>query len=180
MTDNSKQSNTQALLFELAESLSSLVIREHQILQAELNQVGSLVEDAVKELGGSFRGLNACVTEHAVFSNETDVDDNHSGLIDMSEQINVYTSNMKRVLQFDDIVQQLAGHASDRIGHMKELFAVLDKDVAKLKSVDFEQNSESLNQLAQMLEDIGKYRQMLEKENPVKQGSMDAGEIELF
>ena len=180
MINKSEKTETHELLYELAESLSSLVIREHQILQDELNQVSSLVEDAVLELGGSFRGLNACVTEHAVFSKEADAEGGKSSLTDMSEQVSGYTSNMKRVLQFDDIVQQLAGHASERIAQMQELFAVLNQDVDKLKTLESDNHVESLNQLENMLEIIIKYRQLLEKENPVKQGSMSAGSIELF
>ena len=179
MTDKPKQLNTQTLLYDLAESLSSLVIREHQILQDELNQVGALVEDAVQQMGGGFRDLNSCVAQQVSLIEKNSTAGNQEELNDLAAQVNSCTSTMNRVLQFDDIVQQLAGHASDRIAQMQQLFTVLDRDVARLKVVDTD-NSESQAQLKIMLECIGKYRQLLEKENPVKQGSMIAGGIELF
>lgn len=180
MTDNSEQSNTQSLLYELAESIGSLVIREHQILQDELNQVAALVEDAVQELGGSFRKLNACVKEQDSIIKEISSDNHNSKLNGLSQQVNSYISNMRRALQFDDIVQQLAGHASERIGQMQQLFKALGIDVANLKSIELEKNTQAQTYLMTMLENTNKYRQLLEKENPVKQSSMTVGEIELF
>ena len=178
MTNKAKQLNTETLLYDLAESLSSLVIREHQILQGELNQVGTLVEDAVREMVGGFRELNSCISQQALLVNEMNTADNKE-FNDLTDQVSSCTSTMKRVLQFDDIVQQLSGHASDRIAQMQQLFTVLDRDVARLKLIDVG-NDESQSQLKVMLECINKYKQLLEKENPVKQGSMSAGDIELF
>lgn len=179
MTDISEQSGTQVLLFELAESLSSLVIREHQILQDELNQVGDLVGDAVQEMGDSFYEINTCITEQESLIKSLDNSSKKNQLEDLTSQINSHTSTLKRALQFDDIVQQLAGHASERIGQMQQLFNMLDHDVNKLTSV-YTDNDQTQTQLKIMLENISKYRQLLEKENPVKQGSMTAGGIELF
>lgn len=179
MTDISKQSDAQVLLYELAESLSSLVIREHQILQDELDQVGNLVGDAVKELGENFYELHACVFYQKSLIGDLENADNKDELQAINSKINSHTSNLKRALQFDDIVQQLAGHASERIGQMQQLFNMLDQDVFKLKSFEID-NKQTQIQLNIMLESISKFRQLLEKENPVKQGSMTAGEIELF
>ena len=179
MTDISKQSDAQVLLYELAESLSSLVIREHQILQDELDQVGNLVGDAVKELGENFYELHACVFYQKSLIGDLENADNKDELQAINSKINSHTSNLKRALQFDDIVQQLAGHASERIGQMQQLFNMLDQDVNKLKSFEID-NKQTQNQLKIMHENISKFRQLLEKENPVKQGSMTAGEIELF
>lgn len=179
MIDMPEKSKTHALLYELAESLSSLVIREHQILQDELNQVGSLVEDAVQEMGRSFRELNTCVTQQTSLVKQINAGDHEEKISELTDQVNSYASNMKRVLQFDDIVQQLAGHAGERIAQMQQLFTVLDKDVAILKATEMG-DGESLGHMRDMLENIGKFRQLLEKENPVKQGSMVEGGIELF
>lgn len=177
------QSGVQDLLFELAGELSRLVIREHQILQGELNQVCALVEDAVQALGGNFRELNICVSKQvALVANvKSDVAANdNEKLAELSKQVNAYTAKLTRALQFDDIVQQLAGHACDRIGQMQELFSVLDKQVAELKTNKHGNTDESQNHLQTMLVNIIKYRRLLEKENPVKQDSISEGGIELF
>ena len=138
-----KQSNNNADLkssiYDVADELGQLVLREHQILQGEMKQLSTLVCDAVKSLDSNFRHLNASAAEQTrivdeVFSGSAADEEAHSKFSEISEQISQRTASTIRVLQFDDIVQQLAGHASSRIARMQELFNQLE---AKLKRVGF-------------------------------------------
>lgn len=175
-----KQSKSELLVYELAESLCSLVIKEHQILQAELTQIGVLVEDAVQELGGSSRDLSVCVSEHTSLVNEFANDEHISTINNFKQQVNRHTSRMNRSLQFDDIVQQLAGHVSERIELMQQLFSNLESDVASIKLIGLANKSDTLNHMQSMSSNILNCRKLLEKENPVKQTSMSEGRIDLF
>lgn len=172
-------------LYELIDELSSLIIREHQILQGEMSQVRVLVSDAVKNLDRNFRSLNACSSEQAAIVNELvgtgRVDEEQQKKLSViSGQINSHTSTTIRALQFDDIVQQLAGHTCDRIARMQELFVELEKKIIKIKYLEVHDKKGIQGYIRMMRDEVGHFRTKLEKENPVKQISMDAGKIELF
>ena len=175
----------QQALYKLADELGDLVLREHQILQGEMRQVGVLVSDAVKNLDSNFRTLNACVSEQtAILDKVLDTGcidkDQRQKLSEIGNQINTHTSTTIRSLQFDDIVQQLAGHTCNRIAHMQELFVGLETKLTKIKQLESQEKSDIQKLIKMMQEEVGYFRVKLEKENPVKQRSMDAGKIELF
>ena len=182
MQDNTKQTDNREIIFGLSEALGSLIVREHQMLQGELNQIGALVESAVKVLGNNLRELNEHVTEQKqlVEHDNTDISNEVGEFSRISNQVNTNASNMVRALQFDDIVQQLAGHASERIGQMQTLFQLLDKQLSELKVIKSDDVSDSRVHMQTMIEDINKFRQLLEKQNPVVQDTMNEGRIELF
>lgn len=182
MLNNSKHVDNRDMIFELSEALASLIIREHQILQGELNQIGGLVKSAVKVMGNNLRELNAHVTEqNQLLDQDNDgVKNDVAEFSRISDQVNNNASIMVRALQFDDIVQQLAGHASERIGQMQELFHLLDQQVSELKSIGSEDIENAHDHMLKMIGNINKFRQLLEKENPVKQDTMAEGKIELF
>lgn len=171
--------------YVLADSLSQLVLREHQILQQEMKQVSSLVEDAVKSLDSDFKMLNdnvvehACVLKKAVKNNLMD-DSTHKTLSNIGQQMTLHTSRTVRALQFDDIVQQLTSHACERISQMQALFIELDKNLCKVKELGANDGEKVSDCISQMKDDINRFRISLEKENPVKQYSMQPGSIELF
>ena len=182
MQDNTKQTDNRDIIFGLSEALGSLIVREHQMLQGELNQIGGLVESAVKVLANNLRELNEHVTEQnqLVEQDNTDISNEVGEFSRISNQVNINASNMVRALQFDDIVQQLAGHASERIGQMQTLFQLLDKQLSELKVIKADDVSDSRVHMQTMIDDINKFRQLLEKQNPVVQDTMNEGRIELF
>jgi len=187
MIEDTDNTNNQQLLYDLAQELSSLIIREHQILRDELNQVGALVEDASQTLGDNFRALKECVAEKnsasehmGLTETSDDMADGGSEVLELTRQVDSYATEMMRALQFDDIVQQLAGHADERIRQMQELFRVMDEKLSELKTNQPEDLKETQLHLRVMLANVKKYRELLEKGNPVRQESMSAGSIELF
>lgn len=180
-----KVADLQESLYKLAGELSELVVREHQILQGEMCQIRVLVSDAVKNLDNNFRNLSARALEQAAIidqvANTGRVDgEQQQKLLAISDQINSHTSITIRALQFDDIVQQLAGHTCDRIARMQELFTELEDKLTKIKQLESQDKSGIQEYIKMMHDEIGYFRTRLEKENPVKQRSMEAGKIEIF
>jgi hypothetical protein len=178
-------SKLQEEMHALADELSHLIIREHQILHGEMCQVRVLVSDAVKSLDSNFRSLNACASKQAKLLDQLaergSIDQQQQQkLTDISTEINSHTSTTIRVLQFDDIVQQLAGHTCDRIARMQELFAELEKKLVNIKNLDATDADGTRKYIRMMRDEVGVFRARLEKENPVKQDSMSEGRIELF
>jgi len=183
MEDNIKQSDSLEMLFNVAEELCGLVLREHQLLQRELNQVGVLVEDAVQSLGSNLRILNECmIAQNKILAqhNPRESADTSMEFSSISKRLSKNTSEMMRALQFDDIVQQLSRHAGDRVSQMQSLFHMLDTHVSELKILKSENSDDIRIKLHEMIHDISTYRQSLEKSNPVKQNSMSEGKIEIF
>lgn len=172
-------------LYELADEFNRLIVREHQILQDEMNQVRVLVSDAVKNLDNNFRGLNSKNSEQAdilsnVFKTGQVDNEQQQKLTEITHQIKSHTSTTIRALQFDDIVQQLAGHTCDRIARMQELFVDLENKLSIIKRLESEDISAIQGHVKMMRDEVDNFRTRLEKENPVRQRSMDAGKIELF
>jgi len=181
-TDNNIDLNA---VYKLADELGQLVLREHQILLGEMRQLGTLVGDAVKNLDSNFRHLSISASEQAdimskVFDDGCINEDQQHRFSLISNQINVHASKTIRVLQFDDIVQQLASHSCDRISRMQELFNELESTLSKIKALDSSELYEIEQHIKTMRDEVGHFRVKLEKENPVKQNSMKEGKIELF
>lgn len=175
----------QVTLHSLAEELSQLIVREHQILQGEMCQVRTLVSDAVKRLDSNFRSLNACASEQSAILDQvlesSRVDEvQRQKLSEISDKINAHTSTTIRVLQFDDIVQQLTGHACDRIARMQELFTELEDKLTNIKRLETMDENAIQTYINTMREEVMRFRAKLEKENPVRQNSMNEGKIEFF
>lgn len=172
-------------LYELADELGQLILREHQILQVEMKQLGTLVKDAVNNLDSNFRDINASANEQTDILNTAFL----GGCIDESKKrrfteitskINTHTASAIRVLQFDDIVQQLAGHTCERIARMQELFNEIEALLLSIKNLKSDESGEILKHISLMQEEVVRFRIKLDKENPVKQISMEEGRIELF
>lgn len=183
--DKNKKDDVGEELYDIARALSELVLREHQILQEEMTQMTSLVEDAVKRLDDDFRQLNAVTIEHSVKVDEALAEglmdaSMHKTLSRVGDQINQRVSSTVRALQFDDIVQQLSSHSRERIFQMQALFVELTKNLDDSKQGTSKDDATHLLHIRNMKEEINRFRIRLEKENPVKQHSMQAGKIELF
>lgn len=185
MAKTIKASRLHEIIYELAHELSELIIREHQILQDEMSQIRVLVRDAVNNLDSNFRGLNAHTSEQAevlgdVFKSGHVSEEQQGKLTEVMNKISSHTSKTIRSLQFDDIVQQLAGHTCNRIARMQELFVELEEKLAIIKRLEPYNEVAILERVQMMREEVAEFRTRLEKENPVRQKSMDAGKIELF
>jgi len=182
-----ESSETQGVLYKLADDLHYLVNREHQIIGDELEQMSSLVSDAIKTLVKSFNNLNINMADQAQLVQEI-VASASAGkgkntascqeeFLKLSRDMKQNIATTVRSFQFEDIVQQLVVHCRTRSDGMEQLFTRLDSGLAQLKTAD-EQQAVQIVDI--MRKDVAELRALLERANPVKQDSMRAGGVELF
>lgn len=174
-------------LYDLANDLHFLVNREHQIIGDELEQMRSLVSDAIKILVKSFNSLNIHMMDQsdlvkkviAIGSDDADKNKNIYGeeYFRLGQEMKQNLAETVRSFQFEDIVQQLVMHCRSRAENMEQLFARLDQGLACLKNA---KGDEAVKIVKDMRNDVISVRKILEKENPVKQKTMLAGGVELF
>lgn len=182
-----KISDTQTVLYGLADDLHYLVNREHQIIGDELEQMSALVSDAIKTLVKSFNNLNinmvdqSDLVEKIVAAANSKIPnstaDNQEEFVELTREMKRNIAATVRSFQFEDIVQQLVVHCRTRSDGMERLFTRLDKGLTQLKTAEEKQAIKIVNN---MRKDVADLRALLERENPVKQDSMKAGGIELF
>ena len=190
----SESSDLKTAVHDLAGDLNRLVSREHQILQGELGQVSTLVDDAIKTLVESFNSLNGQVAEQETliqsivdeFLDSPASDSGDQGvkqlarISELARLINQNVASATRSLQFDDIVQQLVVHSRNRAEKMEYLFAGLYEKLSELQVVEPYNSTQIEKYIEAMQEEISHFRVALEKTNPVKQTSMGSGKVKLF
>lgn len=188
MSNNKNEpSDTQTVLYGLADDLHYLVTREHQIIGDELEQMSSLVSDAIKTLVKSFNNLNINMVDQAELVQKIvasqagekakQAAECQQEFVKLSQEMKQNIATTVRSFQFEDIVQQLVVHCSTRSNGMEQLFTRLDKGLKQLKTAEKHESAQIVND---MQKDVAEVRALLERENPVKQQSMSAGGIELF
>jgi len=177
------------LFQDLATALNGLVVREHQILQEELGQLSALIRDAVATLEESFRVINEQASEQSKLATSTAEVLNEKkqrlpigldNISKISEQINKNVATAVRSLQFEDIIQQLAAHSNNRAAQIEQLFVKLGEKLITLESIKSDEAIRIEQIIHAMQSDMEDFRHAVEKDNPVKQATMDEGKIELF
>ena len=183
-THNNESDEIQSLLYKLETELHGLFKREHAEIRDELSQMGSVVSDAIKTLMQNLNSLNVHLKEQdeLVQKISTGIDraENEKQFHEyqaLSKMIGQNITAVVRSFQFEDIVQQLVSHCRTRSDGLELLVDQLNQNVSQLKGCTQDENEQIISL---MMADIAKARQKLEKENPVKQTSMGAGDIELF
>lgn len=184
-TDTTNE-DTSSLLSELADELTSLMIREHQYIQDELEHVRSLVGDATRSLTASFDEMNILAIEQTTMVTlalQLNNANNHELLEQCKRSEKQYRSNQVRIvtaLQFDDIVQQLTKHAQSRARSIQEMFKRLDSALKEFRHLKQKDDPEFIRKIINLKQDVANFRTELEKANPVKQFSLAIGRTELF
>ncbi len=175
-----------SLLSELADELTSLMIREHQFIQDELEHVRSLVGDATRSLTASFDEMNILAIEQTTMVTlalQLNNANNQELLEQCKRSEKHYRTNQVRIvtaLQFDDIVQQLTKHAQNRARSIQEMFKRLDSALKEFKRLNHKDDPEFTRKILNLKQDVANFRTELEKANPVKQYSLATGRTELF
>ena len=183
ITENEEISN---LLSSLADDLVHLMIREHQYIHQELEHVRQLVGDATRSLTAGFDDINILAIEQntmITLASQLNTTDNEA-LLEQCKRIDKkHRENRTRIvtaLQFDDIVQQLTGHAQRRARNIQEMFYKLANTLKELHSLDHKNDPAFVSRIQEIKRDVEKFRVELEKENPVKQSTLAIGKTELF
>jgi len=186
--DDSSTTNEEisAMLSGLADDLVNLMIREHQYIQEELENVRQLIHDATGSLTAGFDEINILAIEQNTMislASQLNITDNEALLEQCKRVDKKHRDNRARIvtaLQFDDIVQQLTKHAQNRARHIQEMFKNLDDALKELNNLDHKNDLAFISRVKEIKRDVKKLGKELEKENPVKQSSLTIGKTELF
>ncbi|RMG38647.1 MAG: methyl-accepting chemotaxis protein [Gammaproteobacteria bacterium] len=103
-------------------------------------------------------------------------------LSDIGQQIDQLVGDAVRSLQFEDIVRQLAEHSAGRLDQMQAMVKALCDGMEQLRADGRSDPAEMTARLQALGEAVSAQRAECQArgQGPVRQESMDAGEVELF
>lgn len=168
-------------IYALVDKLNTLVVREQLNLQEELARVSSIISDATEILTENFTVLNMKIELQSRYMRDGYPDEKREQkLEELNREIDKNLTETIRSLQFEDIVQQLTTHSRNRAVNMESLFVKLMAHLNQIKEERVYNSGRFGFLLDEMQRDIEEFREALNRENPVKQKSMDEGGVELF
>lgn len=182
------------LVYWLTDEISDLIVREHQALDNELNQISTIIKDAAETIEAGFNDVNnqsARQSELLQSASENSTGIENQQITKYQEEVKNITNEITgeinknvvaivRSLQFEDIVQQLVGHSRRRVKKMEILLSRTKKNLAKLNAENSDDSRLILAALDEIREDIICVQEELEQDNPVKQESMEEGNVDIF
>ena len=162
---------------ELFRYLADEFEKQLQYADHELTQTQGLLKDAVETLTTCFTGIHDKVCVPQSRGGDPESPGSKMGHHDTSELESLLNAAI-RTLQFQDLTKQLIDHALHRVSAMRQV-------MNDIKSM----SADEARGPAHFMEDIGHYYTSIQhnvanldehKTNPVSQGHMMTGEIELF
>ena len=170
-----KDQELQEDISQIALELINVINTEHANLQIEISRMSNIVNEASRKLHESFHGFQDEKQQllDALASSQPGSDPLRPEKDEPNHMHKGITS-----LQFEDIVQQMLAHANVRLQTIENLMGELNQKIS-----DYMKDP-SDNALAQMLSscrnEIEAARQKLILDNPVKQDSLDKGDVTFF
>lgn len=175
---------TQSVLRYMAVEFS----RQLQFSDNELTQTQSLLKDAIDTLTECFSGIHEQLAQHPGIrlahlsgratqkkvgeASPLTAEPEYAGTSELEQLLNTAV----RTLQFQDLTKQLVDHALHRVTAIRGV-------LSEIQTASEAQNWASLAELLEHLrESIARHVAIIDehKTNPVSQGHMSTGEIELF
>lgn len=100
----------------------------------------------------------------------------------IGRQIDTLVGDAVRSLQFEDIVRQLAEHSAGHLEHLQSMVDELCAAMSQLSEGQIQDPDKVAERLASLSEAVGRHAAVRKarEQGPVKQESMDAGDVELF
>lgn len=171
-------------IHNLSDDISDIVIREQQVMNDDLDRMSNMLREAARNLRECFSAMSNQLaqqsaelrTRSAQAKNDTDI----QNLLSTTNEISSHVGNAVRALQFEDILQQLIGHSRLRASEIEKMFVTMHQQVEGLYESEDQDNTEIMSVLKKCQEDIEAVRDALNLSNPVKQESLDKGDVELF
>ncbi len=189
-----EQTEFREFVYWLTDQIGDLIVREHQALDKELNQISTIIKDAAETIEAGFNDVNnqsARQSELLQSASENSTGIENQQITKYQEEVKNITNEITgeinknvvaivRSLQFEDIVQQLVGHSRRRVKKMEILLSRTKKNLAKLNAENSDDSRLILAALDEIREDILCVQEELEQDNPVKQESMEEGNVDIF
>lgn len=164
------------LLITLLDEHNQLSARVNRLLKEDLSQTSNIVNDVIKNLINSFNMINKNLDSLIDNSNANAGNkiNDETIIADIKSSINI----IQRCLQFEDIVQQLIVHSTHLIEQKEKLLVKISDEIQKISTgQDYTVQNESL---IRAIHAIKNSAEIIEKESPVQQSSLERGKIELF
>jgi len=154
-------------LVEFVNSTADFVAREQESDLDSYTRIKIILEEAARELRNCFHGIDEILKNSKLDAGNL-------------EKVNQQNRVSVRILQFEDIVQQILEHSQMQKLALAQTMRQLQEFTEKLDKSDTE-NSHELKkvihqckvELDQMVANHGIF-------NPVKQANLDSGDVELF
>lgn len=170
---------------ELLNKLSQLILDENLALRDSMERIESLLKHAIELLNESVFSVNSTIQTHqdsleqVVIADESTKMNPGENLLNALRkalgimiQLNMLLSKTTRSLQVEDIVSQIVNHVINRTNSIDEIVQDIKGYTYSDKEVSSEAIRHTLNQIAVLSQNI--------QHNPIKQSSLDEGDIELF
>jgi hypothetical protein len=184
-SDNSKLNDS---LHELSCDVSQLVIREQQLMNEELLRMSKLLEEAATSLRQCFTVMGQQLEQQASLLQQRDPnvqverrkDTSKEELLLATSEIGSYVGQAVRALQFEDIIQQLIGHSRRRAEEIEKMFVGLQARINDMQEYDARDLEQVLAVLDRCHKELATVKEALTIANPVKQQSLEKGDVILF
>lgn len=110
------------------------------------------------------------------------VEQNLGEVSTLVEGINTTVGHAVRSLQFEDIVNQLAGYAQNHLNHLEQVLGMLDSGVQQFDAADANDCRQLVGTLQRLRSQVSDmhHQHQAQTHKPVDQQSMDEGGVELF
>ena len=170
-----KDQELQQDISRIALELINVINAEHANLQTDIARMSNIVNEASKNLHDTFHGFQNEKKQllDSLASVQPDGESPGKAAVENTHLQKGITS-----LQFEDIVQQMLAHANVRLQAIENLMAQLDKKInGFLEDPSDSALAEMLNSCKKEIEDA---RQKLVLDSPVKQESLDQGDVTFF
>lgn len=157
-----------------------LVLVEQEAALAELVRVEAILSEAATQLRESFTEIDNLISQGL-----SELPDDNPLVLDKDQELSVKSQlsdqyrNSIMALQFEDIVSQIIGHTRARGRGIDEILRNVKRHLTDLDSAEW--NSDNLlRAIETSREDIERFRGKMATTNPVAQGSLKSGSIDLF
>jgi uncharacterized protein Yka (UPF0111/DUF47 family) len=184
-SDNRKLNDS---LHELSCDVSQLVIREQQLMNEELLRMSRLLQEAATSLRQCFTVMGQQLEQQALLLRQTDPavqverrkDSCKEELLLATSEIGSYIGQAVRALQFEDIIQQLIGHSRRRAEEIEKMFVGLQARINDMQEYEARDLEKVLAVLERCHKELATVKEALTIANPVKQQSLEKGDVTLF
>ena len=170
-------------IHNLSDDVSGIVVREQQVMDEELCRMSDLIQEAASKLRQCFSSMSEQITLQSAqlcLRSAEDLDKDTQCLLSTTNNISEHVGTAVRALQFEDIIQQLISHSRSRANEMEKMFVSIHSQIDKLYNSENQAMEEIIVSLKTCQDEINAIREALQLNNPVKQQSLDKGDVELF
>ena len=155
------------------------------MLNEELLRMSKMLQEAATDLRQCFTVMGQQLDQQSSLLRHGNPTVNHERrknndkekLLMATVEIGSYVGQAVRALQFEDIIQQLISHSRRRAEEIEKMFTALQ---ARINNMQDYESRELVQVLEACHKEIASVKEALTFANPVKQQSLEQGDVTLF